>query len=114
MEKYHRQEALGVDEARALLPQRELFAALWRWLKGNGALDTGLDIAPGQLAEQLGCREHSLQVQVCLDVMCERGLLTQDGCGDRLRIRLRNVEGKVDLEASPIMVRLRQQARLPL
>ncbi|MBO5918383.1 MAG: single-stranded-DNA-specific exonuclease RecJ [Oscillospiraceae bacterium] len=114
MEKYRRQEMLGVDEARALLPQRELFVSLWRWLKNNGALGAGLEIAPGQLAAQLDCREQSLQVQVCLDVMCERGLLTLDGAGDRLRITLVSVEGKVDLEASPIMLRLREQARLPL
>ncbi len=114
MEKYRRQDILTVEEAGRLLPRREEFAALWRWLKHSGAGNTPVEVTAAQLAQALGCREQALHLQVCLDVMCERGLLRRDGPEDRPRVTLLDVAGKVDLEASPLMLRLREQAQQPL
>ncbi len=114
MEKYRRQDNLTVEEARSLLPRREEFACLWRWLKQSGAEHAPVEVVPVQLAQVLGCPEQTLHLQVCLDVMCERGLLRLDGSSGRPQVTLLSVQGKVDLEASPLMLRLRQQGQLPL
>ena len=110
MEKYRRQDILTVEEARQLLPRREEFAALWRWLKQSGAATAAVEVTAAQLAQSLGCPERAMRLQVCLDVMCERGLLRLDGPEDRLRVTLLDVADKVDLDASPLMMRLREQA----
>ena len=114
LEKYRRQDNLTVEEARRLLPQRETFAGLWRWLRQKGAEQAPVEVVPAQLAQTLGGREQTLHLQVCLDVMCERGLLRLDGSFDRPQVTLLSVQGKVDLEASPLMLRLRQQGQLPV
>ena len=114
MEKYDRQESLSVEEARCLLPRRDEFAAVWRWLRQSGAEYAPVEVVPAQLAQLLGDRERHMCLQVCLDVMGERGLLRLNGTPDRWQVTLLSVQGKVDLEASPIMIRLREQGQLPL
>ena len=44
---------------------------------------------------------------VCLEVFDERGLIRLERNTDHLQIRLNSVEGKVDLEQSHIMRKLR-------
>ena len=111
-EKYRRGDALTAQEARALLPQREEFVSLWRYLKREAAISPVLEDTPAHLTRTVarfaGQRELVLHTLVCLDVMQDRGLLTLRGDGDRLSISLNEVAGKVDLEDCPIMRRLRQ------
>ena len=49
---------------------------------------------------------HMGRLLFLLDVMEERGLITRKKQGDRILIELRPVQGKVDLNASPLMSRL--------
>ena len=95
-----------------MLPSREEFASLWRYLKRQTAVspvleDTAPRLARG-VARSAGQRETVLRTLVCLDVMHERGLITLYSRTDRLQISLNPVEGKVDLEASGILRRLRE------
>ena len=70
--------------------------------------ETAAHLARG-VARAAGQREPVLHTLVCLDVMHERGLITLHSRADRLQVALNNVEGKVDLEASSILLRLREQ-----
>ena len=113
-EKYRRGDPLTAAEARALLPEREEFVNLWRWLKGQSAAQPVIEAAAARLARSVaragGSRETVLHTLVCLDVMHERGLITSIGDPDRLQISLNPTPEKVDLEASDIMLSLRRQA----
>ena len=111
-EKYLQEEPLTGAEVRALLPEREEFVSLWRYLKQETAArpvleDTAVRIARGA-ARAAGQRELVLHTLVCLDVMHERGLITLCRQTDLLRISINPVQDKVDLEDSPILRRLRK------
>lgn len=111
-EKYRRGEGLTASEARLLLPEREEFVRLWRYLKRETAVRPVLEDTPARLSRNVaragGQREILLHTLVCLDVMHERGLITVHSRADRVQISLNEVETKVDLEASGIMRRLRE------
>ena len=111
-ENYLQGEPLTAAEAQALLPEREEFVGLWRYLKRETAArpvleDTAARIARGT-ARAAGQREQMLHTLVCLDVMHERGLITLYRQADLLRISINPIQDKVDLEDSPILRRLRQ------
>lgn len=111
-ERFRRGEVLTAEEARALLPRREEFVSLWRYLKREAAIRPVLEDTPARLTRNVACfagqRELVLHTLVCLDVMQDRGLLTLRGDGERLSISLNEVAGKVDLDDCHIMRRLRQ------
>jgi len=111
-DKYLRGEPLTAAEAAALLPQREEFVSLWRYLKRETASRPVVEDTAARLARSVaraaGRQELVLHTLVCLDVMHERGLITLYSQTDRLRISLNPTTEKVDLEDSHILRRLRQ------
>ena len=108
-EKFCRGEPLTEGEARSLLPTREEFAALWRYLKGREAspIEETAPRLARNLARASGRRETLMRTMICLEVFDERGLIRLERTTDHLQIRLNQVEGKVDLEQSHILRRLR-------
>ena len=103
---------LTAADRETLLPTRNDFAALWRYLTAD-AKEGYLTLARTQLAGIMqsltGGLWNTARVQICLDVFRERGLLTFSGACEKLTIRLAEPCGKVDLEQSPVMIKLRQQ-----
>ena len=110
-EKFRRGEALTRQEAESLLPTREEFVVLWRYLKGH-ANQAPLDATAPRLARSIarsaGRRETVMRTLVCLEVFDERGLIRMERTTDHLHIALRPVEGKVDLDDSSILRALRR------
>ena len=109
-EKFRRGEALTRREAAALLPSREEFVVLWRYLKGHAGqspLEETAHRLARNIARSAGRRETVMRTLVCLEVFDERGLIQLEHTTDHLHIALRTVEGKVDLDDSWIMRRLR-------
>ena len=82
--------------------------ALWRYLKRETAGHPVLEETVLRIARGTGRRDPLPHTMVCLDVMCERGLITLEERGDKLRIAIIPTQGKVDLEESCITRRLRQ------
>ena len=112
--RYLQGAELTPQQAERLLPVREEFAALWRWLKRQteqtGPVEqTAADIAL-TVARATGGQADLLHTRVCLDVLAERGLTRMTAADDRLRVELVPAQGKVDLEASDILRRLRGMA----
>ncbi|WP_297214262.1 single-stranded-DNA-specific exonuclease RecJ [uncultured Flavonifractor sp.] len=110
-EKFRRGEALTPQEAAALLPSREEFVVLWRYLKGHAQpapLEETAHRLARSIARSAGRRETVMRTLVCLEVFDERGLIRLEHTTDHLHIALRAVEGKVDLEDSWILRRLRE------
>ena len=109
-EKFRRGETLTPVEAAALLPSREEFVVLWRYLKGHAGqspLEETAHRLARNIARSAGRRETVMRTLVCLEVFDERGLIQLKHTTDHLHIALRAVEGKVDLEDSWILRRLR-------
>ena len=72
--------------------------------------DTASRIARGA-SRATGQREAAERVLLCLEVLAERGLIDLEIGPQGVAVSLRQVERKVDLEASPILGRLRQAIR---
>ena len=110
-EKFRSGAPLTPQEAAALLPSREEFAGLWRYLKhraGQSRLEeTALRLARN-VARTYGLRETFMRTMVCLQVFDERGLIHVEHTTDHLSISLLQREGKVDQEQSYILQNLRK------
>ena len=102
---------LTPQEAAALTPTREEFAAVWRYLKNRssaGRLEETAGRLSRNIARSFGLRETFMRTMVCLEVLDERGLIRVEHSTDHLCIDLKPTEGKVNLEESYIMRRLRK------
>ncbi len=103
-------ELLSRWEASLLLPDRQDFAQLWRFLEhscASGSAVSRLD----QLVRH-GARGHNNHCSygktlVCLHVMDERGLIQINVSGETVSVRIQPRQGKVDLEQAEMMKQLR-------
>ena len=111
-ERFQQSQRLAAWEVSQLLPDRGDFAAVWRYLAAN--------VQEQRLLEDLGCLSRKIsrftgvpcthaKLRICLDVFRERGLLAFETNHGRVRILLANTSSKVDLEQSPILMKLKQQ-----
>ncbi len=108
-------EDLSPAEAEALLPTRQEFANLWRYLRsrqGAGPIEDTAQHMARSVARACGEREVFMRTQVCLAVFHDRGLIQVEKTADHLRIRLLDRAGKVDLESAQLMLRLHRLAGL--
>ena len=84
---------------------------MWRDLGGHARQgrveDTARRLARG-VSRTYGIKETVMRTMVCLEVLDEHGLIRVEQSTDHLRIDLCQVEGKVDLEDSALMKRLRR------
>jgi len=107
--------ALTAREAALLLPERDDFAHLWRWLQRACAAGPAAG-PPERLARcAVRCapqRRSYARTMVCFRVLDERGLIRVEGEG-QLRVSLCKPERKVDLEQSELMKRLRAFLEAP-
>ena len=114
-DKYRRDEALTPQEARFLLPSREEFVCLWKWLDRHcspaGPLEDTLPRISRAVARSGGRVEVPARTLLCLEVLEERGLIRLGRSAGRLQITLNRLEGKVDLDASLLLRRLRDVLR---
>ena len=96
---------------RRLLPQRQDFVATWRYLAhyaGKGTLTEQPLALSNRIARTFGLPCGCSRTLICLDVLQERGLIDLAAEPEVLRITLRQVEQKVDLDDSSILRQLRQ------
>ena len=103
---------LSAAEAQAITPTREEFESVWRYLERHAA-PAPLEDNPSHLAKNIArafhTREAYARTMVCIHVFDERGLIqVEQKTAGRLRIGLRRVDGKVDLEQSELLRRLRR------
>ena len=100
-----------------MLPDREDFAAVYRYIRSNCAANSS-DAFDGAVKYSVIC-SHALKkekmpyikLRAILDIMCELSLInyTPENV-DECRIRLNRQSGKVDLEASELLTALRRRA----
>ena len=107
-------EALSRTEAVALLPSRQEFANLWRYLyarREEGCIEETAQRLARNVARSCGRREVFMRTQVCLEVFRDRGLIRMEKTADHLRIEVQDAEEHVDLEDARLMRQLRQMAQ---
>lgn len=111
-DKYRRGDALTACEARLLAPEREDFAALWRYLASERTFS--VEETPVQLARHAslaaGRCESVGRTLVCAEVFAERGLITLHRSRGLLSITVSRSREKADLEASVFLQMLRKAA----
>ncbi len=104
-------EELNGREAKRILPTREQFVGLWRGMQhmehGKGLKGPALPLLRSLSAMTEGS-EAFLRTLLCLEVFQERGLIGMERSEDSLCVDLSHNRGKVDLEASSYMRRLRR------
>ncbi len=107
-------EALSPVEAAALLPTRQEFANLWRYLRTRQEREGPIEETAQRLARNVartcGLREAFMRTQVCLAVFHDRGLIQIERATDHLLIHVRESGEKVDLESAELMRQLRRMA----
>ena len=104
---------LTPQEISRLTVSRDQFAALWRILSRHlkqGKLDTELLPYLRSLAGQAGGCDGFLRAGLALMVFQERGLITLSCQEERVTLCLNPIQGKVDLQASPYLLRIRNGA----
>ena len=88
---------------------RDQFAACWILLERQlrqGKLEEPMLPYLRQLAAQIGGGESFLRTALALQVFRERGLISMSSQGDLITICLNPIQGKVDLNACPYLMRL--------
>ncbi len=99
-EKFRAGEVLSPAEKAELIPTRDDFAKLYRYIRDKGSFPGGAL----SLLSRLDAGTFSLgKLLVCLDVLEERKLISMSPTGDALNISIEAVSGKVDIMASPIL-----------
>ena len=111
-DRFERGMELSALEAAVLLPERGDFAVVWRYLTANvrdRMLQEDLSCLSRKISRSAGQMLRPGRLWMCLQVFRERGLLSCCGSRDCVQITLSDPAGKVDLEQSPLMQRLKQQ-----
>ncbi len=112
VERFEAGQLLSEREVSLLMPVRSDFAMVWRYLTANvqeGLLQEDLSCLSRKISRSAGCRLYPGKLWICLQVFRERGLLTCSTDRDCVQILLSDCAGKVDLEQSPLMMKLKQQ-----
>ena len=108
--RFCRAERLEPEEAVRLLPSRREFVAVWRYLITNcqGApLQEDLDCMSRKIVRATDRSLTLGKIRICLDVFAEQGLILLRENGRSYSIQITADGRKVDLDASPIVIRLR-------
>lgn len=105
--KFWRGDALTPQEAAALIPSREEFEGMWRFLRARAPMSDEPPVLARSVAARLDGPHGVNRAMVGLRVFEERGLIQLELIRDTLSLTLRPLQGKVDLEECPILQRLR-------
>ena len=105
--------ALTDMEALGLIPPRNEFAAVWRYLSAHasgGNLTDEISVLSRKITRSGGIPVSFIRTRVCLDVLEERGLIQMEQGPHGVYIKLTPGSQKVDLQNSAIILRLRRHS----
>ena len=103
-ETFCRGGALSKGELQSLLPDRNDFALLYRFLREHSGYTYPIETLPGQL----GYRLSYGKIRVAAEALNELGLIEIREGLKSCRITLNRVNGKVDLETASIIKKIRE------
>ena len=106
-EDFCRSNPLTAEQLGSIVPTRDDFAVVYRFLKSNG----GYNFDPSTLVYKLGNKLPMGKIRVILEAMNELGLITiREGMFSN-SIGVNQVSGKVSLESADIIKRLSEVTR---
>ena len=106
-------DPITAQETARMRTSRDQFAACWMALERQlrqGKLEEPILPYLRYLATQTGGGESFLRTALALQVFRERGLISMSLQGDNLTLRLNPIQGKVDLNACPYLIRLQDDS----
>lgn len=103
-EKICRKDRLTKKEANFALPDRQQVAGLFRLIRDSGSWSFDTDVLCYRLG---GDGSNACKVLVCIDILCELGILKKDG----QKILTGNLQMKVNLEDSRLMQYLKKAGK---
>ena len=106
-EAFCRGDEITPEQARSLIPTREEFAVVYRYLRSNGGYHFPFDSLLYRLDYAVGYGK----LRVILECMNELGLITIDEGMYEFEVKLCEVSKKVDLNTSVIITKLREVSR---
>jgi single-stranded-DNA-specific exonuclease len=102
-ESFCKGESLSKKDLSTLIPTREDFALVYRFLKQNSGLYCPIEI----LAHRLNDKLSYGKIKVIFEAMNELGLVAIYEDMKKFEVKLMEVSGKVDLESSTIIKQLK-------
>ena len=104
-EKIRRDEDISEEEMKELKPNRDEIAKVYRFLRKNNGWNSSIDILNYRLNDESICYAKTI---VIIDIMNELGLIEVNDMSDIYDIHIVNVNEKVDLNSSRILLKLQQ------
>lgn len=101
-ERFSTGRSIKTSDARSILPVREDFSLVYRYLRSAGGYTGGLDILSVRLGMPLG------KIRVILEAMCELGLIKFEQGMAKSEISMCQVSAKVDLDSAPVIQALKE------
>jgi len=109
-DRFCRGEEISCREARSMIPSRDEFAGVWRYLvcRNGEIIDTPVRLAR-RISDEADLWESTLHTLVCLDVMEQVGLLKlrwEEGDYLCVKVQKRRDKKKVNLYEAPMIQKL--------
>ena len=111
-EKLQKNQDIEDDVKGGIVPRRQEFVALWRYLTAEDReipLTDTFDCLSRKVARSAGLPCSLLRTRICLDVFRELGLLEMTCHRNYVEISVHADSGRVDLEKSRILAQLRDK-----
>ncbi len=89
--------------AAGLIPTRNELAAVYRFLRAKRAFTGTLEHLRRRLRDATGAAPDFAPLRIAVEILRQAGLIACSDTGDRLSLRLLPVEGKVNLNSTPLM-----------
>lgn len=109
--RYKEGEELARQELLRLIPERQDFVSVWRYLaRPNGPVtlqETPISLTQ-HICTAMGRSQPCATTMICLEVFHERGLIDLSGSSRQMLIEVHRGHAKVDLNASSVLQRLRR------
>lgn len=103
-EKLKRNEEIDKISAESLMPSRDEFAIVYRYLRKNNGMNFGIDILYHRLDKKL----EFGKILVIIDIMKELNLIEVSIDGDNYNISVNQSPNKVNLESSLLLNKIKQ------
>ncbi|MBQ4569355.1 MAG: single-stranded-DNA-specific exonuclease RecJ [Ruminococcus sp.] len=101
-ERFSTGRSIRAVDARTILPVRDDFSVVYRYLRENNGYIGSVDMLCVRLSIPLG------KLRVILTAMCELGLIDIREGMTKAQISLCQVSGKVDLDSAPVIQELKE------
>ena len=103
-EKLKRNEEISDKDIKAIKPNRDEFAKVYRYFRENNGWNSSIDVLTYRLNDK---NINFIKAIIIIDIMAELGIIKVENIGDVYNINLVDIGKKVDLNSSVILSNLK-------